>query len=74
MKRSASLRFSRSIVVAQPIDERAHFVVAPHPGRKTGESRPLGRTIFAMPHEMVNASSIGPISFYGDEVEPFGLD
>ena len=40
-------RLPRGIMLAQPIDEGAHFVIAPHPDREAGERRPFRRRIFA---------------------------
>ena len=69
MKGGPRRGLGRGIVRAQPVDEIAHLVVAPHPGWETGKRRPFGGRIFEMPNIMVDARGIRPIAFDGDEAE-----
>jgi hypothetical protein len=40
-----ALRLDASVVLAQPLHELPHLLVAPHPGREAGERRLLGRPL-----------------------------
>jgi len=63
--------FERRIVRAQPVHERAHFVVPPHPGRKARKGGPLGGRIFHVPDIVVDPRRIRPVSLDRDEPEAF---
>ena len=69
VERHPVFRLHRGIMLAQPVDEAAHFVIAPHPDREAGKGRPFRRRIFPVPHIMIDARGVGPVAFDGDEVE-----
>ena len=50
MEGDALIQGKGFVVNSQPIGERLHFSVAPHPRRKAGEWLAAGRKSFAMPH------------------------
>ena len=64
----------RRIVLVQPIDEGARFLIPPHPSRKARKGRPFLTLGFAVAHIMVDTRGIRPISFGCDDAEAFLLD
>src|SRR5271165_4935721 len=62
-----ALRLPDRIVFVQPVNERAGFLIAPHPGGKARESRPFRGWILKMPDVMVQTGDIRPVSFDRDE-------
>jgi hypothetical protein len=67
MKGDPLVRLDFAVVRAQPVDELAHFAVAPHPRGKTRECDPLRWRVLGVTNVVVDASRIRPISFDGDE-------
>ena len=62
-------RLERAVVLAQPVDKCAHLIVAPHPGREAGKSRPLGGRIFKMPNVVIDTRGIRPVALDGNKME-----
>src|SRR6185369_4239085 len=62
------------IVFAQPVHELANLLVAPHPWREPRKRGPFARLIFEMPHIVVDAGSVRPVAFDGNEGKSLFLD
>ncbi len=60
--RPAGTRQFVGIMDTQPVDKFSYIIIAPHPGWKAGESSPFGGRRIEVPHKMINACSIGPVS------------
>src|SRR5579872_613870 len=78
MEGDALIQRQGLVVISQPVGERLHFSVAPHPSGKAGEWLAAAGKSFAMPHIAVNARRVRPVRLDGDEGkavmadEPFG--
>src|SRR5215467_7177362 len=55
--------------MAKPIDERAYFVVAPHPDREAGKSGPLRWRILQMSHVVIDPCGVRPVALDGHKSE-----
>jgi hypothetical protein len=67
MEGDALLRLKGFVVISQPVGERLHFSVAPHPGREPSERLAAGGKGFAMARISINARRVGPVRLDGDE-------
>ena len=63
-----------AVVLAHPVDEVRHLLIAPHPGRKALEGRVVAFRHGAMAHVSVDARRIGPVGLDRDDGEAVLLD
>ena len=55
------------VVITKPVDERKHFLVAPHPGWETLERLSRSRGPLATPNICINMTSVRPVGFDGND-------
>ena len=77
VKPRAAARLLALVPAAEPVDERHHHVVAPHPARKPDEVAKrfaCGPVAARQADPSVDAVGVGPIGLHGQEVESAARD